>query len=210
MINESLISALEWRYAVKKFNPEKKISDELLNVILNAANLTATSLGAQPYHIVVVQNHLEKLKSSTFNQENIQTCSHLLILCHRTDVDEAFISEYVRHMERVRGLETGALIKYEQSCRNFISTMDEDRKTKWLAHQVYIVLGNLLTSCAILGVDSCPMEGFNAKLVDEILELEKEKLRSVLMLPIGYRADDDKYAKMEKVRNPLHEMVTFK
>ena len=207
MTEKQIIEALEWRYATKKFNPEKKVSKDLVQTVLKAASLTATSLGIQPYQIMVVRDGLERLKSATFNQENIQTCSHLLVICHRTDVDDNYVSDYVRYMEEVRDQEAFSLEKYAASSKSFVSSLGDNRKNAWLAHQAYIVMGNLLTVCALLKIDSCPMEGFNAKLVDEILELESQQLRSVLILPIGYRADDDKYARLAKVRKPLSETV---
>ena len=207
MTGQQIIEALNWRYATKKFDSEKKVSEADLKILFQVANLTATSLGIQPFKIKVVANDFEKLKSATFNQENIQTCSHLIILCLRNDVNDEYISNYVRYMENVRGLEKNALAKYEASCQSFVSTLDDNRKNAWLAHQTYIILGNLLAACALLKIDSCPMEGFNAKLVDEILGLEDQNLKSVLMLPIGYRAADDRFAEMKKVRRPMEVMI---
>ena len=207
MTEKLLIQALEWRYAAQKFSLDKKISEDKLQLILKAANLTATSLGIQPFKIIVLQQDLDYLKSATFDQENIQTCSHLLILCSREDVDDEYVAKYVEYMEQVRDLEKGSLVKYKNMCQNFVSKLDEHRKKNWINHQVYILLGNLMTACALLQVDSCPMEGFNAKLVDEILQLPEKNLRSVLLLPIGYRAIDDKYSSMKKVRLPLEEIV---
>ena len=207
MTEKLLIQALEWRYAAQKFSLDKKISEDKLQLILKAANLTATSLGIQPFKIIVLQQDLDYLKSATFDQENIQTCSHLLILCSREDVDDEYVAKYVEYMEHVRDLEKGSLVKYKNMCQNFVSKLDEHRKKNWINNQVYILLGNLMTACALLQVDSCPMEGFNAKLVDEILQLPEKNLRSVLLLPIGYRAVDDKYSSMKKVRLPLEEIV---
>ena len=207
MTEKLLIQALEWRYAAQKFSLDKKISEDKLQLILKAANLTATSLGIQPFKIIVLQQDLDYLKSATFDQENIQTCSHLLILCSREDVDDEYVAKYAEYMEQVRDLEKGSLVKYKNMCQNFVSKLDEHRKKNWINHQVYILLGNLMTACALLQVDSCPMEGFNAKLVDEILQLPEKNLRSVLLLPIGYRAVDDKYSSMKKVRLPLEEIV---
>lgn len=209
MTKENLLNALNWRYATKKFDTSQKVDEDTLQILLKSANLTATSLGLQGYKILLIKDDTWKkeLKSATFNQENIQTCSHLLVLCLRKDVDKTYIQQHVRYMEKVRDLEEGKLQKYEDMCHGFVDSMDEERKTHWLAHQVYIVLGNLMTSCALLQIDACPMEGFNAKLVDEILDLEAQNLQSVVMLPLGFRAEDDSFALAKKVRRPLNEMV---
>ena len=205
----SLLEALEWRYATNIFDDTQIIEEEVLQGILKAGNLTATAFGAQAYQMILLEGKQwrEKLESATFNQKNVQTCSHLLVLAHRTDLDPAYIKEHAAYMEQVRGLEEGSLAGYERGFVNFLKALDEDKKNHWLAKQVYIILGNLMTACAIHAVDACPMEGFNAKLVDEILGLEEKKLNSVLMLPMGYRSEQDKYARTEKVRKPLDEMV---
>lgn len=209
MMNENLQNALQWRYATKKFDATKKIDEEVLNHLLEMANLTATSFGLQGYKMVVVaSNELkQKLKPATFNQVNIQTCSHLLVLCLRTDVDETYIEEFIQYAEKTQGLQAGTLDSYQKACNGFIGAMNQQDKVQWLAKQTYIVLGNLLTACALAKVDSCALEGFIPAQVDEVLGLEKENLKSVLLLPIGYRAGDDTFAEMKKVRKPLEEMI---
>lgn len=208
-MNENLQNALQWRYATKKFDATKKIDEEVLNHLLEMANLTATSFGLQGYKMVVVaSNELkQKLKPATFNQANIQTCSHLLVLCLRTDVDETYIEEFIQYAEKTQGLQAGTLDSYQKACNGFIGAMNQQDKVQWLAKQTYIVLGNLLTACALAKVDSCALEGFIPAQVDEVLGLEKENLKSVLLLPIGYRAEDDTFAEMKKVRKPLEEMI---
>lgn len=209
MKQNSLLQALEWRYATNIFDENQIITEDILQNILQAGNLTATSFGIQAYQMILLEGKKwrEQLESATFNQKNVQTCSHLLILAHRTDVNKSYIHDYATYMENVRNLEDGALAGFSRSCNKFISNLEEEKKDQWLSKQVYTVLGNLLTACAIYGIDSCPMEGFNAKLVDEILGFEEKKLRSVLLLPMGFRSSEDKYATATKVRKPLDEMV---
>lgn len=205
----SLLEALEWRYATNLFDENSIIPEDVLQNILEAGNLTATSFGIQGYKMIVLEGKewRKKLESATFNQKNIQTCSHLIVLAHRTDINQAYIDDYTSLMENVRNLEPGSLEGFAESCKKFISSLDEDKKNQWLSKQIYTVLGNLLTACAIFQVDACPMEGFNAKLVDEILGLEKENLKSVLLMPIGYRSAEDKYAAVAKVRKSLDDML---
>lgn len=209
MTNNSILNTLKWRYAVKKFDKNKKITDDKIETILEAGNLTATSLGLQPFKMVLIDDPelIVALKEVTFNQENIQTCSHLLVLCVATNVDDAYVENFIDYIAQTRKVERDTLLGYEKMCKTFINGLSQEHKEHWISHQAYIVLGNLLTTCAALEVDSCPMEGFNPPVMDEILQLKDQNLRSVLMLPMGYRAEDDVYAQMEKVRKPLKEMV---
>ena len=204
-----LKEALEWRYATNIFDTQKKVDEETLAKILEAANLSPTSFGIQAYKILVLNGEKwkEKLTTATFNQENIQTCSHLLILCSITDLDTEYVDEYMDLMEDVRDLEDGRLDRYGNVIKQFIGGLEATRRDYWLSHQVYLVAGTLLTACAVLKVDACPMEGFNAKSLDVILGLKEKNLQSVLLIPIGYRSVSDKYATAAKVRKPLKEMV---
>lgn len=204
-----ILEALNWRYATSIFDEDQIIPESILQDILEAGNLTATAFGIQGFNMVLLEGKVwrERLESATFNQKNIQTCSHLLVLAHRTDVDEAYVEDYTRLMEEVRSLEKGSLEGFTRSCVNFLGSFEQEHKDHWLAKQVYIVMGNLLATCAMYRVDSCPMEGFNGKLVDEVLGLDQKNLKSVLLLPIGYRSEEDKYAKIDKIRKPLDEMV---
>lgn len=206
---DTLIDALEWRYATSIFNENKIIPEDLIQTILQAANLTATSFGIQPFQMILLEGKQwrEKLESATFHQKNVQTCSHLLVLAHRTDIDKNYVEEYTRFMEKVRELDHGALVGFSKSCTKYLDSIDDDFKRQWLSKQIYTVCGNLMTSCAVLGIDACPMEGFNAKLIDEILKLEEKNLHSVLLFPMGYRSEKDKYARIPKIRKPLDEMV---
>ncbi|MXV38488.1 NAD(P)H-dependent oxidoreductase [Flavobacteriaceae bacterium Ap0902] len=209
MTENATLTALKWRYATKKFDETRRVPSEKLEMLLEGGNLTATSLGIQPFKMVVVEDPkiLKSLEEITFYQSSIQTCSHLLILCAETNVDDAYVDNFIEFVAEARGLEVSALDGYKKMCKTFINGMSEETKREWLKHQCYIVMGNLLTVCASLEIDSCPMEGFNPPALDEVLGLHKHNLKSVLLIPIGYRAEDDKFSIMGKLRKPLEDMV---
>ena len=204
-----LMQALNWRYATNIFDESKKVDDHNLQQILEATNLSATSFGIQAYKMIVLKGEewKQRLQTATFNQENIQTASHILVFCARTDVDKNYVNNYISHMEDVRDLDEGRLQRYGKVIKDYVSGLEESKKQTWLAHQVYLAVGNLLTICALYKIDACPMEGFHAKLLDEILDLNAKNLRSILVVPIGFRSEKDKYAITKKVRKPLAEMV---
>ncbi|MDO5510052.1 MAG: NAD(P)H-dependent oxidoreductase [Weeksellaceae bacterium] len=206
-----LLTQMKWRYAAKRFDSKKKLSQQQMDYLLQAIHLAPTSLGLEAYKILVISDKekLEALGNITFNQKQIPTCSHLLIFCHRTDISEQSIRKHVHYMEEVRGLEKGKLERYRESSTQFAMGMSEERREHWLENQVYIILGAAITACAYMGIDSCPMEGFNAALLDEHLGLAEKSLHSVVMLPVGYRTPEDALQFAAKVRYPESEMTEW-
>ena len=203
------IKALQWRYATKRFEPAQILSEVQIDKLKQAFNLTATSYGLQPLKLLVIRNKKlqEKLREYSFNQLQISTASHVLILCIEKEVGKQFIENYFQHVRNIRNTPEDILKPH----RNFL-VEDFERKPiddirTWATHQAYLVLGTLLTVCAIEGIDSCPMEGFVSEKYDELLELDKRNLQSVLVLPVGYRAKEDFFADFKKVRRPIEETV---
>lgn len=203
------IESLEWRYATKKFDPTQKLSSDQLETIKKAFNLTATSYGLQALNLVIVNNTelREKLVEFSYNQKQVVDASHLCIICYPTNFDEKDIKKYFALVQKTRNTPEEVI----QPFRDFLIA-DFENKTKeekdiYFAKQAYIALGNLLTVCAIEKIDACPMEGFMSNKYDEVLGLSHKGLRSVLVLPIGYRAKDDYMAKEKKVRKPLSESI---
>ena len=203
------IKALQWRYATKKFDADSILPEEKVDILKKAFNLTATSYGLQPLKLVVIQNKelQAKLMELSNNQKQIGTASHVLVICIEKEVGKDFIENYFRYVRRIRNTPEEVLAPF----KNFLI---EDFKGKplqeiqeWATNQAYLVMGTLLTVCAVEEIDSCPMEGFESKGYDELLELDKYNLKSVLVLPVGYRATDDQFAGFKKVRRPLEETV---
>ena len=205
---EKIIEDLNWRYACKQFNAEKKISDKDFNTLLESLRLTASSFGLQPWKFVVVENQAlrEELVGASWNQEQVKDASHLIVLASPSNFDEKFVTDYVEDMAKTRGQDISELDGFKKMLMMIPNKSAEDQYN-WAKNQVYIALGNLMTACAQMRIDSCPMEGFQAKKYDEILGLDKMGLRSMVVCPVGYRHTDDKYPNLKKVRFSLEELT---
>ncbi len=203
-----LIESLKWRYACKEFDKTKKIPKDQLDNILEGLVLTASSYGAQPWEFVVVKNEQlrEKLVGACYNQAQVKDASDLIVMCRPKVIDEAFLDGYIANICQVRDQQPSELAGLKGMIMHTINKT-EDQKAHWAKNQIYIALGNLLTLCASMKIDSCPMEGFVPSKVDEILGLEQMGLKSVVICPIGYRADSDKYSGLKKVRQSLDKVV---
>ncbi len=201
---------LQTRFATKKFDSSKKVSEDKIQRILEAGNLSASSIGIQPYKFIMVKNEdkRKELGKHSFGQPQPTEASHLLVIATRTNIDQDYLSNYIEFCEKEKGLPAGTLNEFKQMCSGFISTFDTKEKLdNWTSKQAYLAMGTLLIACAEEGVDSVPMEGFVPQMYDEILGLEEKNLKSVLILPIGYAAEDDKYKSLNKVRRPLDYMT---
>jgi nitroreductase len=208
--SSEVLEAMRWRYACKKFDAQRKVPQEQIEDVLAILNLTATSLGMQLMKIVVVTNPAlkEALFKHSFNQHQVVDCSHVLVLCRYNTVDQTMVEEYVERSVTTRNFDPNS--PKIQGFKNMVMStvsMPEDQRKHWMVNQVYIALGNLLTTCALLKIDSCPMEGFNPSGVDEVLGLSERGLSSVLLCPLGYRHEEDVYAGLPKVRRPISDFV---
>jgi nitroreductase len=205
----NIIEKLKWRYAVKKFDNNKTISKEKIEILKNAFNLTATSYGLQPIKLVVLHNKeiQEKLVAHSFNQPQVIDASHLLIICVPKEFTSQEVDKYFDLVKKIRNTPDEVTAPFKTYMKADIEKQSDDFLFNWNKNQAYIALGNLLTVCALEGIDSCPMEGFVPEKYDEVLELDKNNLRSVLALPIGYRAEDDVMKDMKKVRKPIEEVI---
>ncbi len=205
-----LLKDLRWRYAVKKFDATKQVSDEDLQKIVEAGNLTATSLGMQTYRMVVVKDKavIAKLAEVSWG-EQLKGASCVLVLTACTNVDKKFVKNYINLAKEVRPMqEAEKLAMFEKMILGYVQGLEEKGgKEDWIARQVYIVLGTLMSACANLRIDSCPMEGIQKDKYDEILGLKEKNLTTVVSLPIGYRATDDHHQNMPKIRKSLDEML---
>ncbi len=205
----SIIKQLQWRYATKKFDITKKLSVEKLDVLKQAFNLTATSFGLQTIKLVVIENQTlrESLVAHSYHQKQVLEASHLLVICIQDDVLEQDILEYYNEIKAIRNTSETILKPYRENLIKTIGKMSVPERQQWSKNQAYIALGNLMAVCAIEGIDACPMEGFIPSKYDEILQLDKKALKSVLLLPVGYRAEDDMFSELKKVRKPLKETI---
>lgn len=207
MINP--IEYLQWRYATKKFDPTRKLPEDKINILKEAFNLTATSYGLQPIKLIVVKNQQikEDLKPLTMNQIQVQDASHVLIFCVVTNVDQDYISNYFELVESKRGTAKTILAPFKNFLIEEFKQKSTQEKFDWAKNQAYLAMGNLLTICAIEKIDACPIEGFEPQKYDDYLNLKEKGLKSVLVMPIGYRAKDDLFADLKKVRKDISEIV---
>ena len=203
------IDGLKWRYATKKFDASKVLSEEKLDILKKAFDLTATSYGLQPLKMVVVSNSETKkqLVPMTMDQEQVANASHVLILCIENSMDAAYIKKYFKDVETTRNTPRHILAPFESFLVDEFAEKSKAELNIWMAKQAYLALGNLLTICAIEGIDSCPIEGFEPEKYDAFLKLTEKGLTSVLVLPVGYRADDDIHADLKKVRRGVSDVI---
>ncbi len=205
------LEGLKWRYACKKFNPEKKVSEEDLKIIAESLRLTASSYGLQLWHFYFVSNDelRKEMLPHCWGQKQVVDSSHVLVMARKKDYSEADIQKLVKHTETIRSLPEGTLKDYAQFMKNNTLSLSESDTENWMQKQIYIALGNALTVLASMKIDSCPMEGFLPDKIDEILGLEKKGFKSVLLLPFGYRAEDDQAQNYETVRYPTEDVVSY-
>lgn len=205
----NIIDALNKRYATKKFNPTKRLSTEMVNDIIEAGRLTATSYGAQLMKIVHVKDIdlRQQLVNCSFGQKQVAEASDLLVICREKDLDLIHFEKYIENVSKTRNVPIDKLDGFKNMMVNSILTKSEEEQVLWMEKQCYITLGNLLNTCAVLGVDSCPMEGFIPEEYDRILQLDEMNLSAVLVLPIGHRADDDPNFNNVKVRRSTQDFL---
>ncbi len=205
----STINDLKWRYATKKFDSSRILSKEKINILKHAFNLTATSYGLQTLKLVIVLDKeiREQLIKHSYNQKQVVDASHLFVICIEDDVVDSHVTDYYDNIKKIRSTPETILAPYRNDLMKMMSNMTVKERQEWSIRQAYIALGNLMTVCAVERIDSCPMEGFIPKKYDEVLNLEEKNLKSVLLLPVGYRADDDMFSEFKKVRKQLSETV---
>jgi hypothetical protein len=203
----NIIESLNWRYATKKFDSNKKLSKNQVNILKNAFNLTASSYGLQPIKLIVISNQEIKnnLLESSFNQKQVIQCSHLFVICIETDIDESYIELYFKRVVDIRKTSAKVLESFKNSIINEFNDMSNTSIINWSKNQAYLALGNLMTVCAVEGIDSCPMEGFMPEKYNEILDLKSKNLKSVLVMPVGYRSVDDQFSSFKKVRKDIND-----
>jgi nitroreductase len=203
---------LQWRYATKKFDPLKKIPKLEFEALLETLRLSPSSFGLQPWKFIIVRDPAlrKQLKSHAMDQPQITDADTLIVFCAVKTMDENYVKRYVKRIADVRGGTNEALVNYEQMMLASLKGKSPEVLSGWMKRQVYIALGVLLVECAHRKIDACPMEGFSPQEFDEILGLPQQGLESVVLCAVGYRADDDHYAHLKKVRSKQEEVFVDK
>lgn len=206
-----LLNKLRWRYATKKMDAAKSVPQEKVERILEAIRLTATSSGLQPYEVFVVTNPeiREQIKANAWNQAQVTDCSHLLVFAAWDDYTPERINKMFDLVNEERGFKNEGWENYRQMLLANYPPRGAEVNYQHAARQAYIGLGSALIAAAEEEVDSTPMEGFDPAKVDEILKLRERGLRSVILLPLGYRAaEGDWLVNLKKVRRSREEFIT--
>lgn len=207
---KTLTEALEWRYATKKFDPARRIPDETWSALERALVLAPSSFGLQPWKFFVVRDAAtrEKLSAASWGQRQPVDCSHFVVFAGRKGYDAKDLEHFIGRTAEVRGTTRESLKGYADI---IAGSADKARKggylDSWLARQVYIALGQFLASAALLGIDACPMEGLDPAEYDRILRLAGMGYTALCAGAAGYRAADDKYAGLPKVRFKAEEII---
>ena len=205
----NIIDSLKWRYAVKKFDTNKNLSEIQIETLKEAFNLTATSYGLQPLKLVIIKNKKiqEKLVPFSWNQQQILQASHLLVICVKDNYTTKEVENYFNLVQKIRNTPDEVINPFKKFLTAEIAKKTQEELYVSNKNQAYIALGNLLTVCALQQIDSCPMEGFTPDKYDEILDLTKDNLKSVLVLPVGFRASDDYMKDLTKVRKNISDSI---
>lgn len=205
-----LLEALRWRYATKKFDPTRRIELSTWAALEEALILTPSSYGLQPwvFHVVTNQQIKDRLVPHTWNQRQVADCSHLVVFAIQKSMTPEYVEGYVNEVATSRGIDPNTLEGFRKMMvRDIVEGPRGAQSEEWAKLQAYIALGNFMTSCALLNIDTCPMEGFQAAGYDSELGLEPLGQTTAVVCPAGYRAHDDKYAALPKVRFSRSRMI---
>jgi nitroreductase len=209
-LNKNIVDKLSWRYATKKFDESKKISDSNWKTLEDVLSLAPSSYGLQPYQFIIVQNSeiRKKLTPAAYGQAQIESCSHLVIVTHLKVMNEQYIENFIKNTAKTRGTTEESLKDYQQMIiGDLVKGPRSTIISPWSARQAYIAMGAFITAASLLDIDVCPMEGFNSSQFDDILNLTNTKYTAVSILAAGYRATDDNYQFAKKVRTDKDNLI---
>lgn len=204
------LEALNWRYSVKKFDG-KKITPEALDNILEAGRLSVSSQGLQPYHLIVIgdDDTLRKLAPAFYNPSQISTCSHLIVLVSKTNINQDYVDNYFTHIVNERGITLEQLSSFKKNINQLLNHYTQQELENWSEKQSYIMLGSMIMAAAQESVDTCPMEGFRQDIIEDVLHIDKNNEKVSVVLALGYRAEDDIFQDFKKVRKPTDKFIKF-
>jgi nitroreductase len=206
---EDLLSALRWRYATKRFDASREISDEIWAALEQSMVLTPSSFGLQPWKFLIIEDPelRVRLRSVSWGQAQVTDASRYVVFTARTSLGPADITAWTSRLSEVQGTLLETLKPLETVIEGFTKTMSPSAVQAWNTRQVYIALGQLMAAAAVLGVDTCPMEGIDPAGYDSVLGLAGSGYTTAVGCALGYRAADDRYATMAKARFPAERVI---
>jgi len=209
MTPEKLLESLRFRYATKQFDPSKKIPGEQWAALEQALQLAPSSFGLQPWKFLVIDDPelRARLKAKSWNQSQVTDASHLVVFTTRTDMTEVDVDRYFAALAVHQAREPESLTGYRNVVAGFAAGMTAEARHAWNMRQTYLALGLFMTSAAMLGIDTCPLEGLEPAGYDEVLGLADTGFATSVACAVGYRAAGDKYAAVPKSRFPLEQIV---
>ncbi|GAB3796547.1 NAD(P)H-dependent oxidoreductase [Spirosoma humi] len=207
----SLVKALEWRYATKKYDTSRQLLDEQFDDLLRSVQLAPSSYGLQPYRFITVADpaKLEQLSRAAFGQPQITTASKVLVVAVETNISENTVKNYIDKAASIRQTERKNLEAREAFVNAKLLLLSAGQKIEWAEKQAFLAVGILVSAAAEAGIDASPMEGFDRRQVDDILGLPEKNLQSALLFALGYRSEDDEFARIPKVRKTSEELFTL-
>ncbi|MEM6837264.1 MAG: NAD(P)H-dependent oxidoreductase [Cyanobacteria bacterium P01_C01_bin.120] len=209
---DQVLQQLNWRYATKKFDASKPISDEVWKALEQSLVLSPSSFGQQPWKFFVIRNTelRQQLQEHAFNQSQVVDASHFVVLAAKQNIDNSDVDRYIERAVEVQGVSREQLSGLENAIKGFLQNPPFPFDAQaWATRQVYIALGFLMYSAAMLGLDACPMEGFIPSKFDEILGLPEKGYATAVLCTLGYRAEDDRLAGAPKVRYETGAVVEY-
>ncbi len=204
----TFLASQNWRYATKKFDSSKKISETDLTQLKEAIRLSVSSYGLQPYTVFIVENPelRAQIQPVSWGQSQIVEASHLFVFANKTSISPNDIDKYLQNICETRSLPEGTMNAYGDFMKTKLNTLTPEQIAIWTSKQTYLALGNLINAAADLKIDATPMEGFEPEKVNAILGLDKLGLHASLIATVGYRHEEDANQHAKKVRKPLTEL----
>jgi len=208
--------ALNWRYATKKFDSSRKVSGVDIAILMESLRLAPSSMGTQPWRFILITDSAtkKKLSAACYGQQQVKDASHVFVICSIKELTGEHLSRYFESVRIAnpekslvgKAAQTARLAGYRKMIEGYAFSMGKERTSQWCKEQAYIALGFLLSACAHLGIDSCPIEGYNKAEVEKLLGLPEKGLQVATVVPVGYRAKDDSHARENKVRFRKEEL----
>ncbi|MBC7767066.1 NAD(P)H-dependent oxidoreductase [Arenimonas sp.] len=208
----NIIDALHWRYATKTYDLTKKLDSTQVDMLIESVRLSPASFGLSTYKLIHVKNTetREKLKAAAWGQTQISDASDFLVFAAKTNLGEADINEFINDVSETRNVPVESLTGYADMIKGSVGSRSSEENIVWAAKQAYIGLGILLTAAALEKIDATPMEGFDSAQFDEILGLSALNLKSIVVVAIGYRSENDTYSSLAKVRQSKQNLMIEK